>query len=183
MDDLCGRLLAQAGLPAAGGTPAAVILTIDAGDLAERRGHGVTSDGTVLPAAEVRRIADQAEVFPILLDAHRVALDMGRSRRIATPTQTLALVARDQGCSFPGCDWPPDWCPRHHIRDWADGAPTDLDNLTLLRGYHHRHFADHGWTCQLTPDRLPAWTPPKWNDPKQQTRLNARIHPAHRRPR
>ena len=35
-------------------------------------------------------------------------LDLGRTRRIATPAQTYALIARDGGCSFPGCDHPPD---------------------------------------------------------------------------
>ena len=28
-------------------------------------------------------------------------------RRIATLGQTIALIARDHGCSFPGCDHPP----------------------------------------------------------------------------
>jgi hypothetical protein len=42
------------------------------------------------------------------------------------------LIARDAGCSFPGCTHPPQWCDRHHILDWILGGPTDLDNMTLL---------------------------------------------------
>ncbi|HEY5979767.1 MAG TPA: hypothetical protein VIT41_09040 [Microlunatus sp.] len=36
--------------------------------------------------------------------ARGAALDLYRTRRIASPAQTLALIARDAGCSFPGCD-------------------------------------------------------------------------------
>ena len=46
----------------------------------------------------------------------------------------MALIARDAGCSFPGCTHPPQWCDRHHILDWILGGLTDLDNLTLLGG-------------------------------------------------
>ncbi len=31
---------------------------------------------------------------------------------------------------------------------WADGGPTDLDNLILLCGYHHRFLHEHGWTIE-----------------------------------
>jgi hypothetical protein len=54
-------------------------------------------------------------------------LDLGRSRRIASRTQTIALIARDGGCSFPGCDHPPEWCERHHIVEWVNGGETNLD--------------------------------------------------------
>ena len=104
----------------------------------------------------------------------------GCTPRLATPGQTVALIARDGGCSFPGCDRPPEWCERHHIRAWSDGGPTDLDNLTLLCAYHHHTFAGRGWTCRII-DGLPAWTPPRWVTPHQRpltnTRITARRHP------
>ena len=37
-----------------------------------------------------------------------VPLRLGRTRRIATAGQTAALIARDRGCSFPGCDTAPE---------------------------------------------------------------------------
>ncbi len=36
----------------------------------------------------------------------------------------------------------------HHKTHWADGGPTDLDNLILLCGYHHRFLHEHGWTIE-----------------------------------
>ena len=113
---------------------------------------------------------------------------MGRSRRVATPTQTLALIARDAGCSFPACDHPPEWCERHHIIEWIDGGLTNLDNLTLLCRYHHHNFASRGWTCTLNTDGLPEWTPPWWVDREQKPMINTRIiaqqlKPSRKRPR
>jgi HNH endonuclease len=87
----------------------------------------------------------------------------------------MALIAREGGCSFPGCDHPPQWCDRHHILDWIDGGPADLDNLTLLCRYHHTHFLQKGWSCRINGDRLPEWIPPRWIDAEQRPQLNGRI--------
>ena len=175
LEDVCDRLLRAGTLPDSGGTPATVIVTVSLQDLTERTGYGQTTDGTLLPTADVLRLADQADILPTVLTASGAVLEMGRSRRVATPTQTLALIARDTGCSFPACDHPPEWCERHHITEWIDGGLTNLDNLTLLCRYHHHNFASHGWTCTLNGDGLPEWTPPWWIDPEQKPRINTRI--------
>jgi hypothetical protein len=113
--------------------------------------------------------------IPAVLNATGAVLDLGRSRRIASHIQTLALTARDGGCSFPGCDRAPQWCERHHIREWVDGGETNLGNLTLLCRYHHHNFAGRGWTCRINGDRIPEWTPPGWIDRTQTPLINTRI--------
>ena len=75
---------------------------------------------------------------PIVLDGEGVPLDMGRRRRLPTPAQRLAVLARDRHCSIPGCDLPAEWCQVHHIVHWADGGNTDLGNLLLVCHGHHR---------------------------------------------
>jgi hypothetical protein len=128
-----------------------------------------------LTADQLLRIADEAEIWPTIIDRNGVPLALGRTRRIATRGQTMALIAREGGCSFPGCDHPPQWCDRHHILDWIDGGPTDLDNLTLLCRYHHTHFLQKGWSCRINGDGLPEWIPPRWIDAEQRPQLNGRI--------
>ena len=91
--------------------------------------------------------------------------------RLFNETQRLALIARDRGCSFPTCDAPPAWCEAHHVREWADGGETSLDNGTLVCKYHHDHFAQTGWTCIMQQGR-PAWIPPPHIDPEQKPRVN-----------
>jgi hypothetical protein len=156
------------------GAPAQVIITLTADQLATRQGLAQTSFGQPLPVGEALRLADEASLHLLLRDQRGQILDHGRVRRIATRAQTLALIARDQGCSFPGCDQPPEHCQRHHIKAWADGGRTDLDNLTLVCGYHHREFDRAGWTCQMT-DGQPHWIPPAWIDPTRTPRRNHRI--------
>lgn len=178
LEDACARLLRAGGLPVSGGTPAAVIVTIDADTLRARTGHGTSTHGTVLSVAEVLRLAGEAEVLPAVLTRSGVLLELGRSRRVANQNQTYALIARDSGCSFPSCAHPPQWCDRHHSQEWAAGGTTDLNNLTLLCRYHHTHFVGHGWTCQITRG-VPAWLPPKWVDPEQRPLINDRIRANH----
>jgi hypothetical protein len=179
VEDVCDRMLRSDTLPDSGGTPATVIITITLEDLLHRSGSGTTSDGTLIPTEHVLAMANQADILPTIMSKTGNVLNQGRSRRVATANQTLALIARDRGCSFPGCTYPPEWCERHHIVEWVNGGTTNLRNLTLLCRYHHHNFATKGWTCQLNTDRLPEWRPPRWLDPQQKPILNTRIQLAH----
>jgi hypothetical protein len=180
LEDLCDRLLRTGDQPASAGTPATVIVTIDAESLLARTGHGVASTGTLIPVARLLELAAEAEIIPTVLNRGGAVLSLGRSRRIASRAQTLALVARDGGCSFPGCSHPPEWCERHHVRAWVDGGSTDLDNLTLLCRYHHHNFASRGWVCRLNTDGLPEWVPPRHVDRTQTPLINTRIQATRR---
>jgi hypothetical protein len=61
---------------------------------------------------------------------------------------------RDGGCVHPGCQRTAAFCDAHHVRHWAHGGPTDLDNLVLLCRHHHRTLHAGHW--QLTTDTHPA---------------------------
>ena len=56
------------------------------------------------PTCQVVRgqLVNNAEIIPTVLTESGAVLDLGRSRRIASRSQTLAMIARDGGCSFPG---------------------------------------------------------------------------------
>jgi len=77
-------------------------------------------------------------------------LDLGRTTRLASPAQLLALWHRDRGCTQPGCSVPPTWCHAHHIIHWCDGGPTDLGNLALLCPRHHTMVHERGLTATVT---------------------------------
>ena len=170
LEDLAGLAVRRNEL-AESGAPAQVIITMTADQLATRHGLAQTSFGQQLSVDEALTLADEAAINLLVRDASNAVLSHGRTKRIATRSQTLALIARDGGCTFPGCDRPPEWCQRHHITAWADGGTTDLDNLTLLCGYHHREFDRTGWACRMV-DGHPHWTPPAWIDPTQTPRRN-----------
>ena len=88
--------------PVSGGTPTSVILTIGLQELLAKAGLAETSDGSQLSAEQLLRIADEAEIWPTIINHNNIPLAMGRTRRIATPGPNHGLAHRDGGCSFPG---------------------------------------------------------------------------------
>jgi hypothetical protein len=179
LDEVCGRLLRSADRPSVGGTPASVIVTIGVDDLLAKAGLAAPADGSQLNSDQLLRIAAEAEIWPTIINRDGIPLALGRSQRLASRGQTMVLIARDAGCSFPGCTHPPSWCDRHHIVDWIIGGLTDLNNLTLLCRYHHTHFLQKGWTCRMNAEGLPEWIPPWWVDRDQRPQVNARIQRLH----
>jgi len=89
-------------------------------------------------AATLRRLTCDCNIHRIITDGPSSPLDVGRATRTVPEGIWRALVARDRHCRAPGCDRPPGWCEAHHIVHWADGGPTNLENLQLLCWRHHR---------------------------------------------
>jgi hypothetical protein len=103
---------------------------------------GVTDPGDGLPAETCRRLLCDCGVVPILEDAAGRAIDVGRKHRTIPVALRRALEARDKGCRFPGCD--NRFVDGHHIRHWADGGATSLENTILLCRRHHRFVHEFG---------------------------------------
>lgn len=69
-------------------------------------------------------------------------LHLGRASRLVTRAQEKALLTRwNHQCATPGCDHT-HWLQFHHIKDWASGGLTDLDNLIPLCSLHHAMIAN-----------------------------------------
>jgi len=107
-----------------------------------------------------RRIACDAGITRVITDGPSQPLDVGRRTRTIPPAIRTALVVRDRGCVFPGCDRPPPWTDAHHLVHWADGGPTNLDNLALLCRTHHRTVHERRWQLTRNPDGSWTATPP-----------------------
>ncbi len=96
-----------------------------------------TADGTVLDVEAIRQIACDASMSRILLGPDSEVIDIGRKSRVWTPAQRRAITARDRHCTHPGCCTAAKHCDIHHIRHWADGGTTSVDNGRLLCRHHH----------------------------------------------
>lgn len=96
-----------------------------------------------ITGATAQRLACEALVSGIIKDESGDVLRLGRSKRLASRRQRMALSARDVGCQFPGC-LARRGCEAHHIRPWSQGGATDLDNLILLCRSHHIAVHEHG---------------------------------------
>ncbi|HEU4667257.1 MAG TPA: DUF222 domain-containing protein [Arthrobacter sp.] len=124
----------------------------------------------------LRKIACDADIIPALLGTNGEILDLGRKARLFTPAQRLALIARDQGCTFPNCTIPAPWCEAHHITYWSHGGPTNLDNGALLCAYHHHLIHKEQWAV-TTRHGTPWYTPPRHIDPHQKPQQNRYFKP------
>lgn len=89
-----------------------------------------------ITSATAERLSCEALISGAIKDADGDVLMLGRSKRLVSRRQRLALSARDMGCQFPGCR-ARRRCDAHHIRPWSQGGATDLDNLILLCRTHH----------------------------------------------
>jgi hypothetical protein len=158
--EVCRLALRTGELPASGGEPPQLTVTVAYDPLTRALGVGRLDSGDRVSPATVRRLACDAQIMPVVLDGGNQVLDAGRSRRLATGPLRRALVVRDRGCSFPACDQPPRWCDGHHVRPWSSGGPTRLDNLVLLCRHHHRLIHESDWTVRIAADGLPEFLPP-----------------------
>ncbi|MDQ0756698.1 HNH endonuclease signature motif containing protein [Arthrobacter sp. B3I4] len=180
----CKVALASGGLSASGGLRPQVMVTIDYRDLLERLGgpSGPAGAGTMLftgpiSAATVRKIACDADIIPVLLGGQGQVLDIGRTARVFPPHIRKALIARDQGCAFPGCTIPASWCEAHHIDYWSRGGSTGTDNGTLLCSHHHHVIHKEMWSIRIQAG-IPWFIPPPHVDPRRQPRRNCFFRPA-----
>src|SRR5215470_10758165 len=174
--DVCRIALAAGGLPDNGGTPPQLTVTVELEALRRNLAIGQLDTGGQLTPETVRRLACGAGILPIVLGGAGVPIDLGRTRRTYTGAARQAVLARDGGCAFPGCDRPPRWTDVHHVVSWVDGGPTDLDNAVALCGHHHRLIHHSQWKVRLGPDRRPEFIPPPHIDPTGQPRRNL-YHP------
>ena len=113
--------------------------------------HGMLDTGEMLSAESVRRLACDAGIIPAVLDSAGLPLDVGREQRLFKGALRRALVLRDGGCAFPGCDRPPKWCEGHHPISWrrrrhdlpgqrgpAVRAPPPAHSPQRMAGVHRR---------------------------------------------
>ncbi len=144
-----------------------VLLHVDAETLKEDGGLGQSEleDGTRVSAETSRRLSCDGSVVEIGHGRDGSVLDAGRKTRTIPPSVRRALEVRDRGCRFPGCGLR--FTDAHHMKHWADGGKTRLNNLLLLCSHHHRLLHEEGWRIEWWgKDRQPAFI-----DPKGQTHL------------
>jgi 5-methylcytosine-specific restriction protein A len=173
---LCEHALGcdRADLPLEGAT---VVVRIDHDDLLNDTGYA-TIDGITTPVSvsTARRMAAGGEIISCVFGGEGQILDWGRTRRLFSRNQRLALLERDGGCAM--CGAPPGHVKVHHIRWWArDAGPTDLANgVCLCESCHHR-IHDNGWEIRIDGIGISArvwFIPPPHVDPTRTPRLGGR---------
>src|SRR5262249_18998252 len=152
--ELCERARATEDFPTTAGEPPHVTVTIDWDALRHGLGTAMLDYGQLTSAATARRISCDAKVIPVVMGGDGEPLDVGRAHRTVPLGIRRALVARDRGCAFPGCDRPPGSCEGHHVIHWANDGVSSVKNCCLLCSMHHQQVHLQGWDITIHGGRV-----------------------------
>lgn len=111
-----------------------------------------TNTGVKVSLFDLMALKAGAHDFVVLHGTDGNPLIAGRARRPASFVQKVAVLARDQVCSYPGCTASADESELHHLVAWLNGGRTDIENLTFRCKGHHGdnndkrdRYASRGW--------------------------------------
>ncbi len=108
-----------------------------------------------ISAETARRLSCDASLVAVLEDEKGEVLNVGRRSRVVPPHIRRALLERDGVCQFPGCS-ESRYVDAHHIRHWAEGGETSLDNLVTLCRFHHARL--HQGCFEIQVEKVSAET-------------------------
>ena len=133
-------------LPEAGATPGkpstqlVVVADIGVLDGTDPQGRCEVLGSGPVPPSVLGRLSPDTSLSGIIFGGKGRVLWLGRSQRLANAAQRMAAAVRDGGCVR--CDISTHQNQLHHVWDWYDGGPTDIDNLASLCGTHHRRLQE-----------------------------------------
>jgi hypothetical protein len=155
MADALARVAARALAASAAGASSPdrfqVVVHVDAEVLADPEADGrcELEDGPAISPETVRRLACDAALLT-MVHGPNGELWPGRKTRVISAPLRRALKARDgTRCTFPGCS-----CRgrhAHHVKAWAAGGATALENVTNLCAYHHHCVHEGGYRVEAVP--------------------------------
>lgn len=114
-------------------------------------------DAMDLDWATLRLMSCNASIIPAVLSSKGEPLDVGRAQRNFPLSIRRAVILRDGGCAYPGCNMPHMYSEIHHIRHWQDHGSTALDNAVMLCRFHHTVMHQTDVMVRLNDDRLPEF--------------------------
>ncbi len=136
--DLCNESLRNPNRPNIGGEKPNVTVHIDAAT-----GLAHTPQRFYLSQTTRNMILCDAAVTAVWLDATPKPFDVGTLTSDIPARNRKAVIARDQGCRYPGCGRPGRWTEIHHIIYRENGGCHEPPNLVTLCRFHHRHTHKH----------------------------------------
>lgn len=97
------------------------------------------ASGTVVTPGSLLPWLAEAEVERVVFDGPGRVIDVGQRRRLFTGATRRAVEVRDRMCHSEFCEVPAEECEIDHVRPWAQGGPTTVENGRPACGHHNRH--------------------------------------------
>lgn len=120
-----------------------VVVSMSAKDIDEMTDAGAdhrypTNTSAMLTPADILRLGATKYNFAVVHDPETGnPLNVGRTKRLATVEQRIALLATQLVCTNPDCTQPFCNCEIHHLKPWQFDGSTDIWNLTTICRPHH----------------------------------------------
>lgn len=121
LGEICGFAMTHGSaqvLPTCGGERPHLNVIIRLEDLEARARSAMLDFGGRLSPTQLRLLACDARVVPVVMNGAGQPLDIGRATRVIPDGIRRAVAARDRGCAHRGCTRPPSWSEIHHIVPW-----------------------------------------------------------------
>jgi hypothetical protein len=168
-EQLCEAALRAGDAPTVHGVRPHVIIVIDEADLGRPGGVArLAHSGQPLPVSSIRPLLGDATISRLVRDAAGTPIEASAGVRTVPTGLWKALLARDAGCTWDGCDAPASWCDvAHGNQPFRDDGQLSPSNAALLCRRHHRRFDDGPYRLLIEgdrvryqrQDRVPAATP------------------------
>jgi hypothetical protein len=138
---------------------ATVVVHAQLENLVSGRGGCELEGGGVIHPETAKRLLCSGRVQIVMEDQSGEPVRLGRIQREPPAWMLRQLRHRDAGCRFPGCG-SRRYTHAHHVVWWDKGGATDLDNLVLVCGFHHRLVHEYGWRLSRRRDGEVRWVRP-----------------------
>ncbi|MCX6396704.1 MAG: DUF222 domain-containing protein [Propionibacteriales bacterium] len=132
-------------------TAATIVVTMTEESLRGSMKVAGLDTGAEISAGEARRLLCNAGVIPAVLGGRSVPLDLGRSSRLFSEAQRVAVGLTYQTCAAEGCDRPLAWAELHHRDPWSVGGETNLEDAVPVCHFHHRRIHDPHYGHEYRP--------------------------------
>jgi len=107
------------------------------GDGTARFGHS----GQPITSSSLQHLLSDCTVSRLVRNAAGTPIEASEGVRTVPQGLWRALLARDGGCTWEGCDAPPSWCDvAHGHTAFCEGGILSPANAALLCRRHHRRF-------------------------------------------
>ena len=133
-----------------------VIVSVDSTELATPAKRASIKGAGPIARETARRIACDCSVTT-LHKTNGEPTDIGRRSRLWPAAMARAIKDRDQHCQFYGCTQTKN-LKIHHIKHWADGGKTSVENGVCLCQYHHTSVHEGGYSIEAVTGKEPLLT-------------------------
>lgn len=124
---------------------------VDARVLAGEPGMAELDNTMAICMETAQRLACDSRWYIVVDGPGGIPMGIGRVSRSIPAYLAREIRHRDGGCRWPGCERKL-WTNIHHQKPWAEGGPTDMNNLLVLCGPHHRLVHEGGWEVRGDPN-------------------------------